>query len=581
MANVEEKSPRLWAFLLATYVVSFSTLYMLWKAYIHVSELRSTALSAPDVKPEQYAILVRDIPAVLEGQTRKEQVDSYFSLLHADTFYRSMVVTDNIEVNKIWEDLENYRKKLARAEAILAATKTRPMYKTGFLSGEKVDTINYCIEMIRELVPKLKIEQENTIREKQQSSALIFFTNRIAATSAAQTIHAKKVDTWTVVEAPEPRQIIWRNLKMKFYQRKLKKDIVFVIVALTIFFYMIPIAFISAFTTMKNLKKLLPFMKPIVDQPQVKTVLEAYLPQIALIVFLAVIPKILMFLSKTEGPSISYVVRASSGKYFYFIILNVFIGVTISGTLFKTIKEVVKPDTNQIWGLLGKSLPQNATFFLTLVALKFFIGYGLELSRLVPLIIFHLKRKYFCKTDDEVREAWAPGDINYATRVPNDLLIVTIVLCYSVIAPIIIPFGVAYFGVGWLVLRNQALKVYVPSYESYGRMWPHMHGRILAALIIYQVTMIGYFSIKKFLYSPFAIPLPIFSIIFALMCRRKFYNSFRYTPLEVVCAKTKETPNLEAIYKAYIPPCLSSYKFDETQEFGHALSAFSKTGSSV
>ncbi|XLR30992.1 hypothetical protein S83_058892, partial [Arachis hypogaea] len=30
------------------------------------------------------------------------------------------------------------------------------------------------------------------------------------------------------------------------------------------------------------------------------------------------------------------------------------------------------------------SLPGNATFFLTYVALKFFVGYGLELSRLHP-----------------------------------------------------------------------------------------------------------------------------------------------------------------------------------------------------
>lgn len=35
------------------------------------------------------------------------------------------------------------------------------------------------------------------------------------------------------------------------------------------------------------------------------------------------------------------------------------------------------------------------------------------------------------------------------------MLIVTIVLCYSVIAPLIIPFGAIYFGLGWLVAKNQ------------------------------------------------------------------------------------------------------------------------------
>lgn len=89
---------------------------------------------------------------------------------------------------------------------------------------------------------------------------------------------------------------------------------------------------------------------------------------------------------------------------------------------------------------------------------RFFVGYGLELSRLVPLIIFHLKKKYLCKTEAEVKEAWFPGDIGYATRVPSDMLILTIVLCYSIIAPIIIPFGAVYFGLGWLILRNQVSK---------------------------------------------------------------------------------------------------------------------------
>jgi hypothetical protein len=91
---------------------------------------------------------------------------------------------------------------------------------------------------------------------------------------------------------------------------------------------------------------------------------------------------------------------------------------------------------------------------------RFFVGYGLELSRLVPLTIYHLKRKYLCKTEKEVEEAWAPGPLTYETLVPNDMLIVTITLCYSVISPIILIFGLLYFGIGWLVLRNQVWSVF-------------------------------------------------------------------------------------------------------------------------
>ena len=275
--------------------------------------------------------------------------------------------------------MEGYKKKLAHAEAVYDGSKKtgkpeglRPTTKTGLLGlvGKKVDSIEHYNEKIKELIPKLEAEQKTTLREKQQACAFAFFTNRVAAASAAQSLHAQMVDTWTVMEAPEPRQIIWSNLKMKYFQRIIQQYVVSFIVALTILFYMIPIGLISALTTLDNLKKLLPFLKPIVDIAAVKTVLEAYLPQIALIVFLALLPKLLLALSKAEGiPSVGHAVRATSGKYFYFIVLNVFIGVTLGGTLFRTFKSIEK-EPNSIVKLLASSLPGNASFFLTFVALK-------------------------------------------------------------------------------------------------------------------------------------------------------------------------------------------------------------------
>ena len=282
-------------------------------------------------------------------------------------------------MNKIWEELEGYKKKLARAEAVYERSKTtakpegtRPTNRTSCLGliGKKVDSIDYYNEKIKELVAKLEAEQKVTLREKQQHAALVFFSSRVAAASAAQSLHAQMVDTWTVLAASEPRQLLWPNLKIKFFQREVRQYVVYVIVALTILFYMIPITFISAFTTLQNLVKVLPFIKPIVRIKALRTVLEAYLPQLALIIFLALLPKLLLFLSKLEGiPTESHAIRAASGKYFYFTVLNVFIGVTIGGTLFSTLKEI-ENSPNKFVPLLAKSLPGNATFFLTFVALK-------------------------------------------------------------------------------------------------------------------------------------------------------------------------------------------------------------------
>ncbi|GLU22615.1 hypothetical protein SLE2022_386770 [Rubroshorea leprosula] len=589
MGNIAEKSPRLWAFLVATYWVSFITYYLLWKAYKHVAALRADALMSPEVRPEQFAVLVRDVPKATEGQSRKEQVDSYFNAIYPETFYRSLIVTDNKKVNKIWQELEGYKKKLERAEVIYTESKKkgnaegiRPTNRTGLLGlfGKKVDSIEYYKEKINEIIPKLESEQKVTVREKQQCAAIVFFTSRVTAACAGQSLYAQMVDHWTVIDAPEPRQLIWTNLTINFFQRQIRQCVVYAIVFLVIVFYIIPITFISGITTLANLEKLLPFLKPIVEIDVLRTVLEAYLPQLALIIFMALLPKFLLFLSKTEGiPSGSHAIRAASGKYFYFVVVNVFIGVTIGATVFNTIK-IIEKDPNSVVTLLAQSLPNNATFFITYVALQFFVGYGLELSRIVPLIIFHLKKKYLCKTEADIKEAWSPGDIGYGTIVPGDMLVVTIVLCYSVIAPIIIPFGVLYFGLGWLILRNQALKVYVPSYESYGRMWPHIHTRLLAALILYQVTMFGYIGAKKFVYAPIIVPLVILSLIFAFVCRKKFYPAFCHPPLEVACHELKEIPNMEQIFRSYIPPSLCSEKLEDNQH-EDALSRASRSVSVV
>ncbi|KAM3346040.1 hypothetical protein ACQJBY_020515 [Aegilops geniculata] len=113
----------------------------------------------------------------------------------------------------------------------------------------------------------------------------------------------------------------------------------------------------------------------------------------------------------------------------------------------------------------------------------------------------------------------------------------------------------------------QVLRVYVPSYESNGRMWPHMHTRIIAALMIYQATMIGIISLKKFYYSTILTPLLVISLIFASTCHARFYPAFAKTPLEVASQQLKETPNMSAIYTAYIPPCLKPDKLEDVQVF--------------
>ena len=131
-----------------------------------------------------------------------------------------------------------------------------------------------------------------------------------------------------------------------------------------------------------------------------------------------------------------------------------------------------------------------------------------------------------------------------------------------------------------LIMYRQALKVYVPAYESYGRMWPHINNRVLASLILFQLTMVGYFGVQKFVFAPLLIPLPISSIIFGFVCAKKFYPAFQHPALEVAAHTPKQHPDMEQIFRSFIPPSLSSDRVED-EEIEDAFSQASISTSAV
>ena len=99
---LQDGSKRLWAYVIGAYWLTIVTMHRLWKTYKHVVHLRSVDQSNPQkVKYEQYAVLVRDIPAPPPGTatattataTIHGEVDKYFKALYPETYGGCVVVT--------------------------------------------------------------------------------------------------------------------------------------------------------------------------------------------------------------------------------------------------------------------------------------------------------------------------------------------------------------------------------------------------------------------------------------------------------------------------------------------------------
>ena len=85
----------MWVFAFGAYWLTFVILYVLWSTYKHVVGLRVLVKSLDTAKPEQYAVLFRDIP-IEKSRTLHETIDSYLARLHPETYESSIIITSSI-----------------------------------------------------------------------------------------------------------------------------------------------------------------------------------------------------------------------------------------------------------------------------------------------------------------------------------------------------------------------------------------------------------------------------------------------------------------------------------------------------
>ncbi|TQD77431.1 hypothetical protein C1H46_037048 [Malus baccata] len=160
----------------------------------------------------------------------------------------------------------------------------------------------------------------------------------------------------------------------------------------------------------------------------------------------------------------------------------------------------------------------KATFFITYIMVDGWAGIAGEILRLKPLIIYHLKNFFLVKTEKEGEEAMDPGTL-------------------------------VFFALAFVVYRHQIINVYNQEYESAAAFWPDVHGRIITALIVSQLLLMGLLSTKEAAQStPLLITLPVLTIWLHKFCKGRYEPAFIRHPLQEAMMKdtlerTRE-PNL-------------------------------------
>ena len=104
-----------------------------------------------------------------------------------------------------------------------------------------------------------------------------------------------------VSPAPDPLAVRWGDVATHLYLRSLRKVVVWVAVGLLVVFFVIPVSAVSALTSLEALERTFTFLAPLLEVGVIRSLLEAYLPQLALVACLAALPHLLYAVSCLEA----------------------------------------------------------------------------------------------------------------------------------------------------------------------------------------------------------------------------------------------------------------------------------------
>jgi len=106
------------------------------------------------------------------------------------------------------------------------------------------------------------------------------------------------------------------------------------------------------------------------------------------------------------------------------------------------------------------------------------------------------------------------------------LLIFLATICFSSIAPLILPFGTAYFAFATIVWTNQLVYVYTVEKDTGGSQFPIIFNCIMTCLFLYQALFIGIMSLKEMpTLASLTLVLLILSIYFCYLVNKNFKSA--------------------------------------------------------
>ena len=413
-----------------------------------------------------------------------------------------------------------------------------------YSKGQKLDAIEYLTARIKELEIEIKEIRLSVDMRNPLSYGFASYEAIDEAHSIAYASRKKHPQGTTIVLAPRPNDIIWKNMPLSKKTRNTRRLWNDLWVFLLTIIWMVPNALIAIFlVNLTNLANVWPAFKTSLSNHTTwwSIVQGVASPAVTSLVYL-VLPIIFRrLLVKAGDRTKSARERHVTGKLYTFFVFNYLIVFSLFSSVWTFVSAVIQ-DTEtgaDAWTAI-KNAQFGTSIFISLCNISPFwitwllqrnLGAAVDLAQLWTLVWSFCSRKFSSPTPREMIELTAPPAFDYASYYNYFLFYSTVTLCYGTLQPLVIPAAAVYFCLDVYLKKYLLLYIFVTKTESGGMFWRMLFNRmVFAAILSNLLVFLGVWVHGDGQhYEAYAVtPLPFLMIAFKIYCSRTFDDKIHY-----------------------------------------------------
>ncbi|CAL3963887.1 unnamed protein product [Diplocarpon coronariae] len=546
-----------WGMAICAWVFNSIIAGFLWWNYRVILRLRRQYYDSPEYRASLHArtLMVNDIPkdfrsnegiGRLIDQVAPTSSFSRTAIARNTKELPELIEQHNQTVRSLEKHLAKYLKdpnQLPSRRPECKPSKDDPNWGT-YPKGQKLDAIEYLTGRIKQLELEIKEVRLTVDNRNPLPYGFASYEEIAEAHSIAYAAKKKHPEGTTIVLAPRPNDIIWKNMPLNKSQRRRRRIVNNIWVTLLTLAWIAPNAMISIFViSLANLGHVWPAFQTSLERHTTwwSIVQGVASPAITSLVYL-VLPIIFRRLAIRAGDRTKTArERHVAGELYTFFVFNFLIVFSSFSTVWTFVSTIIENtnDGKDAWQAIQDanfaqalfiSLCNISPFWITWL-LQRNLGAAVDLAQLWTLVWSFCIRKFSNPTPREMIELTAPPAFDYASYYNYFLFYSTVTLCFATIQPLAIPACALYFALDVYLKKYLLLYIFITKTESGGMFWRMFFNRMVFAAMISNLVVflsVWVHGDGQHMEAFAIVPLPFLLGAFKWVCKRNFDDKIHY-----------------------------------------------------